>query len=29
MLDENVRVLSRRINDMEMDLTDKNEKLKK
>jgi chromosome segregation ATPase len=29
MLDENVRVLSRRINDMELEITDKNEKLKK
>ena len=29
MLDENVRVLSRRINDMELEITDKNERLKK
>jgi hypothetical protein len=28
MLDENLRVLSRRINDMEIELTDKKEKLK-
>jgi len=29
MLDENVRVLSRRINDMELEITDKSEKIKK
>lgn len=29
MLDENVRVLSRRLNDMELEITDKNEKIKK
>ena len=29
MLDENVRVLTRRISDMELELTDKTEKLKK
>ena len=28
MLDENLRVLSRRINDLELDLTDKKEKIK-
>jgi translation initiation factor 2B subunit (eIF-2B alpha/beta/delta family) len=28
MLDENLRVLSRRINDMELELTDKKEKIK-
>lgn len=28
MLDENLRVLSRRINDMEIELTDKKEKIK-
>lgn len=29
MLDENVRVLSRRLNDMELEITEKNEKIKK
>jgi len=29
MLDENIRVLSRRINDMELEITDKSEKIKK
>lgn len=28
MLDENLRVLSRRINDMEVELTDKKEKIR-
>jgi hypothetical protein len=28
MLDENLRVLSRRMNDMEIELTDKKEKVK-
>jgi uncharacterized coiled-coil protein SlyX len=29
MLDDNVRVLSRRINDMEIDCTEKSEKIKR